>query len=47
MKEYKISERGNCAMTVYASNLSEGIYSYSLLTDGKLIATKKMACEKR
>lgn len=37
---------GNGEIKVYAPNLSSGIYSYSILLDGKLIQTKKMVCSK-
>jgi len=47
MKEVVVSERGKSSMTVYASNLSAGIYSYSLIADGKMIDTKKMVCMKK
>jgi hypothetical protein len=34
-------------MTVYAENLSAGMYTYSLVADGNIVATKKMICEKK
>ncbi|MBL0103515.1 MAG: hypothetical protein IPP51_07005 [Bacteroidetes bacterium] len=36
----------NGSLQVYAGNLSSGIYSYSLLADGKMIDTKRMVCQK-
>jgi hypothetical protein len=42
IKQVDIAERGNGKMTVYGENLQKGIYTYSLIADGKLIATKKM-----
>ena len=42
----KINERGEGQLNVYASNLTSGIYSYSLIADGKVIDTKKMVCSK-
>lgn len=42
INEVNISERGNGTLTVYGENLEKGIYTYSLIADGKLIATKKM-----
>jgi hypothetical protein len=33
---------GNGLLTVFASDLSNGLYSYSLVVDGKVIDTKKM-----
>jgi hypothetical protein len=46
LKEVLINERGSGELIVYASNLSNGIYSYSLIADGKLIDTKRMVCSK-
>jgi hypothetical protein len=37
-----IGERGSGQLEVYASDLSKGIYVYSLVCDGKVIASKKM-----
>jgi len=37
-----ISERGEGQLNVYANDLSSGIYTYSLVADGKIISTKKM-----
>ena len=42
----QVKERRNGSLTVFAENLSSGIYSYSLIADGKLIDTKKMVCSK-
>ena len=42
LKTVVVNERGDSQLNVFASNLSDGIYSYSLIADGKLIATKKM-----
>jgi len=42
LKTVVVSERGAGQLNVFAGNLSSGIYSYSLLADGKLVATKKM-----
>ena len=42
----KINERGEGQLNVYASNLTSGLYSYSLIADGKVIDTKKMVCNK-
>ncbi|MCB0408842.1 MAG: tail fiber domain-containing protein [Flavobacteriales bacterium] len=42
IKEMVIEERGESKLTVYGENLESGIYTYSLIADGKLIATKKM-----
>lgn len=37
-----LKERGNGELTVFANDLSSGIYTYSLVADGKVVATKKM-----
>jgi len=42
IKQVEITERGEGTLTVYGENLKNGIYTYSLIADGKLIATKKM-----
>jgi Chaperone of endosialidase/Secretion system C-terminal sorting domain len=42
IKQVNITERGDGKLTVYGENLKNGIYTYSLIADGKLIATKKM-----
>ncbi len=41
-----INERGPGEIVVYAEKLSSGIYSYSLIADGKMIDSKKMVCSK-
>ncbi len=47
LKNIRITERGQGQMTVYAENLSVGMYTYSLVADGNIVATKKMICEKK
>lgn len=42
IKELIIEERGESKLTVYGNNLKTGVYTYSLIADGELIATKKM-----
>ncbi|MBK9638234.1 MAG: T9SS type A sorting domain-containing protein [Bacteroidetes bacterium] len=37
-----INERGAGELEVYSSELSKGLYHYTLVCDGKVIATKKM-----
>ena len=37
-----VNERGTGELEVYSSDLSKGIYNYTLICDGKVIATKKM-----
>lgn len=46
LKTIVINERGTGTIRVFASNLSSGIYTYSLIADNKLIDTKKMVCSK-
>ncbi len=45
LKSVDIREKGAGSITVYASNLSNGTYSYSLIIDGITIDTKKMVKE--
>ena len=40
-----LSERGNGEIRVFAEDLSSGLYTYSLVADGKVVATKKMMKE--
>ncbi|MFB0925563.1 MAG: T9SS type A sorting domain-containing protein, partial [Vicingaceae bacterium] len=42
IKQVTIDERGEGSLTVYGENLKNGVYTYSLIADGKLIATKRM-----
>ena len=42
LRTVDISTRGNGELTVYAPDLSSGIYQYSLIADGKLVETKRM-----
>ena len=46
LKTVVITDRGAGSILVYGSNLSEGLYSYTLVADGKPIDTKKMICIK-
>ena len=41
-----INEKGAGQLNVYAGDLTSGIYSYSLIVDGKIIDSKKMVCSK-
>lgn len=41
-----ITERGQSQLSVTSSDLSEGMYLYSLIADGKVIATRKMILTK-
>ncbi len=38
----EIAERGDGQINVYAQDLSDGIYTYSLVADGKVITSKRM-----
>jgi len=38
----ELEDRGKGSLKVFGNDLSTGIYSYSLIADGQLIATKKM-----
>ena len=42
IKNVPITTTGQGQIIVYANDLSNGIYSYTLIVDGKIIATKKM-----
>ena len=42
IKSVVIPERGNGQINVYGSDLSSGSYTYSLIADGQVVATKKM-----
>ncbi|HLP12929.1 MAG TPA: tail fiber domain-containing protein [Flavobacteriales bacterium] len=42
MKAVDITERGKGQLTVFANDLSNGTYTYTLVVDGKLAGTKKM-----
>ena len=42
MKTVNIKEKGKGMLKVYAQDLSSGIYSYTLVADGKTIDSKKM-----
>jgi hypothetical protein len=46
LKTVEIKEKGKGQLTVYASNLSSGTYTYTLLADGNVVDTKKMVCTK-
>ena len=46
MKEIKVSGTGKNNLSMDASSLASGTYHYSLIVDGKLIATKQMVLTK-
>jgi len=45
IKTVEIKEKGKGTLNVFSSDLSSGMYSYSLIVDGKVIDTKKMMKE--
>lgn len=42
IKTVDIREKGEASLNVFANDLSSGMYSYSLIIDGKVVDTKKM-----
>ncbi|WP_343635776.1 tail fiber domain-containing protein [Fluviicola sp.] len=42
MNSVEITERGLGSITVFGSDLSTGVYTYTLVADGQVVATKKM-----
>lgn len=42
IKSVEITEKGNGKLNVFANDLSNGMYTYSLVVDGKIIGTMKM-----
>ncbi|MGI8952477.1 MAG: tail fiber domain-containing protein [Chitinophagaceae bacterium] len=46
LKQVSLSGSGKGVLTVDAASLSAGMYNYSLMVDGKLIATRKMILTK-
>ncbi|CAG0976124.1 MAG: T9SS type A sorting domain-containing protein [Bacteroidetes bacterium] len=46
IKTVDINQTGHGQLKVYAAHLSQGIYQYSIVVDGKIIDTKKMLVEK-
>jgi len=45
IKKVTISQKGKGQLTVYANDLTHGIYNYALVVDGKTIDTKMMVKE--
>lgn len=41
----EITERGNGQLNVFANDISTGFYTYSLVADGQVVATKRMVKE--
>lgn len=42
IQSVELSQKGKGSLTVFASDLSNGIYTYTLVVDGKVVETKKM-----
>ena len=42
LKEFKAEEKGMGQLSISATNLAAGVYSYSLIVNGKVVDTKKM-----
>ena len=42
VKKVEVTAKGAGSITLYGSSLRKGVYSYSIVADGKLIDTKKM-----
>ena len=42
VKSVNITTKGKGSLTVYANDLSNGTYSYTLVVDGQIIDTKQM-----
>jgi hypothetical protein len=42
LKTVAIKEKGQGSILIYGSNLSSGVYTYTLLADGKVMETKRM-----
>jgi hypothetical protein len=46
MKVVQLSQTGNGTLSITPDNLTSGIYSYSLIVDGKIVDTKRMILQK-
>jgi hypothetical protein len=46
LRQVSIIKKGNGSLNVYASDLSNGIYTYTIVADGIPIDSKKMVCSK-
>ncbi|WP_169312059.1 T9SS type A sorting domain-containing protein [Fluviicola taffensis] len=42
MQSVEVVERGLGSVTVFGADLSSGVYTYTLVADGQIVATKKM-----
>ncbi|MBL7929415.1 MAG: hypothetical protein JNL47_08130 [Bacteroidia bacterium] len=43
INQYRITEKGNGELQVFGSRLYSGVYTYTLVVDGKIVKSKKMA----
>lgn len=46
ISKYELTERGNCSLTISASEFEAGMYIYTLIADGKEIDSKRMILTK-
>jgi hypothetical protein len=46
IQSVNLTEKGKGSLTVFANDLSNGIYTYTLVADGKIVETKKMVKSK-
>ena len=46
MKEVQLGQTGNATLNLNPENLSNGVYSYSLVVNGKVVDTKRMILQK-
>ncbi|MBL7928705.1 MAG: tail fiber domain-containing protein [Bacteroidia bacterium] len=42
INQYRITEKGNGELQVFGSKLSSGVYTYTLVVDGKIVESRKM-----
>ena len=43
LKKITVPGRGKTSVTIESTNMSSGIYFYSLVVDGKVVGTKRIA----
>ena len=42
ISKQEVAGRGNTTMTIHADEMADGMYIYALISDGKVVTTKKM-----
>lgn len=42
INQYRITEKGNGELQIFSSKLSSGVYTYTLVVDGKIVESRKM-----